>query len=341
MNSLTSNLHFLMQFFYRPKGKRFKIMVEDKLFPSDFIACKTLLEQFGHRTEDALIILKPRSDAWILKTEEILESIEREKDELALVLIGGVQYLTGQFFEIDKISEKIQQVSKHGEIIFGVDLAHAVGNVPLKLHQWSIDFACWCSYKYLNSGPGGIGGAFIHEKHLNSLTEDKKRAGFLGGWWSQRLSDRFEMKLEFTPEPSALNFQVSNPPILLLAALNSSLSIFHEAGMDNLRRKSISLTRYLEILLQHELKEEIEIITPGFDRYLERGAMLCLRFKNISKVLPAVFETMEQEGVIADLRKPDIIRVAPCPLYNSFRDVYEFVQILKYAIQSQQAKSNL
>ena len=219
-------------------------------------------------------------------------------------------------------------------IVFGLDLAHAVGNLELSLHEWGVDFACWCTYKYLNSGPGGIGGAFVHEKHLGKLSES---GGLLGGWWGHRLSDRFDMKPQFKPEMSALGWQVSNPPIILLASLNASLDLFHKAQMKNLRRKSVSLTRYLEILIELILnkncqdKPRVEIFTPRFDRFSERGAHLSLKF--IGRNVEDMYKAVENEGVIADVRKPNVIRVAPCPMYNSFQDVYDLVSILKHAME--------
>ncbi len=329
MNSLTANLHFLMNCFYRPTEKRFKILVEDHLFPSDFIACKTQIESHGYDVEDALVIAKPKPGSETLTTEDILSTIENHRDSLCIVLIGGVQYLTGQFFQIQAISNAL----KDTDIFLGVDLAHAVGNVELYLHDWGVDFGCWCSYKYMNSGPGGIGGAFVHEKNLGMLKHKRERKGFLGGWWSHREEDRFEMKHELVPANSALAWQVSNPPILLLAALNSSLKLFHKVGMKALRKKSESLTCYLEFLIQKKLSKEIEIVTPGFERKEERGAMLCLRLKRIDEI-DNFYKTLENEGVIGDVRRPDIIRVAPCPLYNTFKDIYDFVAILAFSLES-------
>lgn len=323
MNSLTANLQFLMQSFYKPTKERYKILVEDHLFPSDFIACKTQLENHGFDVESGLIKVKPRDGELSFRTEDILKKIKENESSLALVLLGGVQYLSGQFFELDKIGAALST----SEVIFGVDLAHAVGNVPLKLHEWGVDFACWCSYKYLNTGPGGIGGAFIHEKHIGTLDKVSSRKGFLGGWWSHQLKDRFEMKHELIPSKSALAWQVSNPPIVLLACLNASLKQFHEAGMENLRRRSISLTRYLEILLELKFSDYIEVVTPCFERFNERGSMLCLRFKK-EKDIDSMYKKLEHEGIIGDVRRPDIMRIAPCAMYNSFQDVLDFTKVL-------------
>ncbi|MCW5961527.1 MAG: kynureninase [Pyrinomonadaceae bacterium] len=264
---------------------------------------------------DWLIELKPRENETCLRTEDILKTIEENGDSIALILLGGVNYYTGQKFDFEKITEAGHEIGA----IVGFDLAHAAGNVELKLHDWNVDFAAWCSYKYLNSGPGGIAGIFVHERHHENPNLPR-----FAGWWGHDKETRFLMEDEFIPIKSAEGWQLSNPPIFQLAALKASLDIFEEAGMHNLIGKSRQLTKYLEFLLNEIETDRIEIITPSNEN--DRGCQLSIRVKNSDKTL---FNEITKRGVIADWREPDVIRVAPVPLYNSFLDCWEFAEILK------------
>jgi len=321
MNSLTVNLHLMMATFYRPTKSRFKILMEDPAFPSDTYAIKTQIVHHGLNAKDALILARPRKAELTVKTEDVLELIERHAHELAVVLIGGVNFFTGQLFDIPTITEAAQ---KHG-ITMGVDLAHAIGNVPLSLHDWNVDFAVWCSYKYLNAGPGAVAGAFVHERHATNTHLPR-----LAGWFGNDPNTRFRMHLEpeFIPVPSADGWQVSNPPILAMAPLRASLAIFDEAGgMEPLRKKSIKLTSYLQFLLESEpnghSKQRYTAITPRSGS--ERGCQLSILAHQHPKEL---FNKLESSGVICDFREPNVIRVAPTPLYNTFHEVRRFVEIL-------------
>lgn len=315
MNSLTVNLHLLMVSFYRPDKKRFKIVIESSAFPSDQYAVKSQLAFHGFSANDALIELFPRDGENTLRTEDIERLLEKEGDSIALVLIGGVNYYTGQAFDIQQITKVAQ---KKG-IVVGVDLAHAAGNIALQLHAWNVDFAAWCSYKYLNAGPGGIAGCFVHERHAKCF--DLPR---FAGWWGHDKQTRFQMGPDFLPIVGAEGWQLSNPPILQLACLRVSLEIFAAAGMEAIVAKRDVLTGYLEFLIRGLNNDAITIITP-IDP-MQRGAQLSIRIKNSNKTL---FNKLIAEGVICDWREPDVIRVAPAPLYNSFTDVYQFVQILR------------
>lgn len=314
MNSLTVNLHLMMVSFYRPEGKRKKIMIERDAFPSDIYAVKSQIEFHGNNPESDLIMLAPREGEFTLKTEDILSEIEKSGDELALVMLGGVNYYTGQFFELDKITQAAHKIGA----VAGFDLAHAAGNIDLKLHDWNVDFAVWCTYKYLNAGPGGIAGAFVHEKHA---TEKLPR---FEGWWGTDKEERFLMKDEFKAIPGVESWQLSNPPIFQLAALRASLDIFMEVGMQKLKEKSRKLTSYLEFMVKSIGEDKIEIITPDDEN--QRGCQLSIRVKDADKNL---FKELTNKHVIADWREPDVIRVAPVPLYNSYMDCYKFATILK------------
>mmetsp|Transcript_6833 Transcript_6833/g.7840 ORF Transcript_6833/g.7840 Transcript_6833/m.7840 type:complete len:469 (+) Transcript_6833:106-1512(+) len=325
MNSLTVNLHLMMTTFYRPNAQRFKIIIEGKAFPSDVIAVESQIREKGFNPDDALVKIATREGENNLRTEDIIEAIREHRDNLALVLLGGLQYYTGQAFQMESVAKAISEIAPEAK--FGVDLAHAVGNMELHLHDWGVDFACWCTYKYLNSGPGSIGGCFVHERYAHKGKELQRHAG----WWGHRKSDRFDMAETFIPSAGAFGWQLSNPPVLPLAALRASLEIFDEAGMANLRNKSINLTRYLEVLLHVCLPQGIcKVITPGFDRYQERGCQLSLTF---SIAMEKVHSIIEREGVVCDLRKPNVMRIAPCPLYNSYVDVFDFVKILAKGIE--------
>ncbi|CAN5359219.1 kynureninase [soil metagenome] len=323
MNALTVNLHLLMVSFYRPTSARYKIVIEAGAFPSDQYAVKSQIllhrqipnSKFQIPNSDALIELTPREGETCLRTEDILETIEENADLIALILLGGVNYYTGQKFDFEKITEVGHKIGA----VVGFDLAHAAGNVELKLHDWNADFAAWCSYKYLNSGPGGIGGVFVHERHSENF--DLPR---FAGWWGHDKETRFLMDDEFVPIKGAEGWQLSNPPILQFAALRASLDIFEEAGMKSLTEKSRKLTGYLEFLLNEFHDERISVITPSDEN--QRGCQLSIRVKDADKNL---FKAISEKGVIADWREPDVIRVAPVPLYNSFSDVWKFVEILK------------
>ncbi|MBS1797674.1 MAG: kynureninase [Acidobacteria bacterium] len=321
MNSLTVNLHLLMVSFYRPAGRRNKIVIEKGAFPSDQYAVKSQLE--FHRqggAADFLIELAPRAGENCLRTEDIEQTIADHAGEIALVLLGGVNYYTGQAFEM----ERIAQAGHAAGAVVGFDLAHAAGNIPLDLHDWDVDFAAWCSYKYLNSGPGGIAGVFVHERHADRF--DLPR---FAGWWGHDQRTRFLMDDRFVPMRGAEGWQLSNPPIFQMAALRASLELFAEAGMPRLREKSLKLTGYLEFLLGAIRDDRIEVITPSDPS--SRGCQLSIRVKNSDKSL---FETLTKKGVVADWREPDVIRVAPVPLYNSFRDVWKFAEILRESLES-------
>ena len=314
MNTLTVNLHLMMVSFYRPTKDRYKIIIETDSFPSDIYALESQIKHHGYSVNDSLIKLTPRDGESSIRTEDISEIIDREGNEIAVIMLGGVNYYTGQVFDF----ETITKLGQDKGIVVGFDLAHAAGNVNLELHKWNVDFAVWCSYKYLNSGPGSVAAAFVHEKHHNS---DLPR---FAGWWGHNKENRFKMPDEFNAIKSAEGWQLSNPPILSLAAIRASLSIFDEVGMEKLVVKSKKLTDYLLFLLNTIETNRIEIITPE-----ERGCQISIRVKNGDKEL---FNKITEKGVIADWREPDVIRVAPVPLYNSFSDVFNFYNILKAVI---------
>ncbi|HEX9929870.1 MAG TPA: kynureninase [Pyrinomonadaceae bacterium] len=315
MNSLTVNLHLLMVSFYRPTPERNKIVIEAGAFPSDQYAVQSQIKFHNFEIEDSLIELKPRIGEALLRTEDIERTIAENGDSIALIMLGGVNYYTGQKYDFERITKAGHKVGA----IVGYDLAHAAGNVELKLHDWNADFAAWCSYKYLNSGPGSIAGVFVHERHAESF--DLPR---FAGWWGHDKETRFLMGSKFVPLRGAEGWQLSNPPIFQLAALKASLDIFEQAGMINLIEKSKKLTGYLEFLLGEIRDERISIITP--QNPAERGCQLSIRVRDADKNL---FKALSDKGVVADWREPDVIRVAPVPLYNSFTDVFRFSEILK------------
>jgi kynureninase len=317
MNSLTVNLHFMMATFYRPTKARRKIMMEDPAFPSDTYAIKSQIAHHGLEPDDCLVLARPRKGEFTVRLEEIEALLEKQGDEIALVLLAGVNFFTGQLFDLPRITAVAQ---KHGCAV-GIDLAHAAGNVPLRLHDWNIDFAVWCSYKYLNSGPGAVAGAFVHERHATN--PDLPR---LAGWWGNDPATRFRMHLEpdFIPVPSADSWQVSNPPILAMAPLRASLAIFDEAGgMTRLREKSERLTGYLQFLLDCAPSKLFSVITPRAPN--EHGCQLSVLVHEHPREL---FQKLEKAGVKGDFREPDVIRVAPTPLYNTFHEVWRFAKIL-------------
>ncbi|MFW2381607.1 MAG: kynureninase [Acidimicrobiales bacterium] len=319
MNALTVNLHLLMVSFYRPTARRHKVMIEDHAFPSDHFAVESQIRQRGFDPSDSLIRLSPREGSETLEPADILEEIRAAGDELAMIMLPGVQYYTGQLLPMEEIAEAGHVVGAR----VGFDLAHAAGNVPLHLHDWGVDFAAWCTYKYLNGGPGGVGGAFVHERHVNDQSLPK-----LLGWWGSRKDTRFEMGTTFEPIPTVESWQVSNAPILSMAALRGGLEIVAEAGgMEVLRAKSELQISYLDFLLARELGGKINSITP--DDLSQRGAQFALTITDPSVEGRGVYERLEEAGVACDWRYPNVIRVAPVPLYNSFDDIYRFVQIMK------------
>jgi len=369
MNSLTTNLHLLMVSFYRPTSSRYKIIIEKGAFPSDQYAVESQLKYHGYKSEpgavatgflseppavaggltnasipsdyttsdqpprprnaatpplkggepDALIELTPREGESTLRTDDILQTIEREGDSIALILLGGVNYYTGQAFDMRSITEAGHKAG----VVVGFDLAHAAGNIELHLHDWDVDFAAWCSYKYLNAGPGAVGGAFVHERHANDF--DLPR---FAGWWGHDKASRFQMGPNFNPIPGAEGWQLSNPPILQMAAFRASLEIFDEVGMKALTEKSRKLTGYLEYLVGEIHDERISVITPSDPE--QRGCQLSIRVNGGDRSL---HQRIVARGVFADWREPDVIRVAPVPLYNSFTDVYKFTRILKTCLR--------
>jgi len=317
MNSLTMNLHLMMATFYRSTKSRFKILMEEPAFPSDTYAIKTHIAHHGLEPKDALILAQPRKGEFTIRTEDIIRLIERHADQLAVVMIGAVNFFTGQLFDIEKITAAAQ---KHG-ITVGFDLAHAIGNVPLSLHDWNVDFAVWCSYKYLNAGPGAIAGAFVHKRHATNTKLPR-----LAGWFGNDPNTRFRLHLapEFIPVPSADGWQVSNPPIFSMAPLRVSLAIFNEArGMELLRVKSIKLTGYLEFLMTEIGSKKFGVITPHEPD--ARGCQLSILVHEHPKEL---FQELQAAGVKCDFREPNVVRVAPTPLYNTFHEVWRFARIL-------------
>ncbi|CAF2048797.1 unnamed protein product [Rotaria magnacalcarata] len=322
MNQLSSNLHFMMTTFYQPKGERYKILYEDHAFPSDQYAIHSQIKLRGYDPKDAKIVLKARENERCLRTEDILEVLRREGHSIALVMIGGIHYYTGQLFDI----ETITRVAHEQGCRVGWDLAHAVGNVPLKLHDWQVDFAVWCTYKYLNGGAGCIGGVFVHSNNLKD-----NQLATLDGWWSNNESTRFAMLDNIDRDTTALGFRVSNPSIHQCAALAASLDIFEEVGIEQIRAKSMIATQYLQHLLQTELADtglcQFTLLTPLNPQ--ERGAQLS--FRPIGITAQQIHDELEKVGVVIDIRD-DIIRIAPAPLYNSFTDIFQFVTLLKEAI---------
>ena len=317
MNSLTVNLHLMLATFYRPTKSRFKILMEDPAFPSDTYAIKTQIVHHGLDPKDSLILVKPRPGEFTVHQDDIEAVLEKHGDEIAVVIIGGVNFFTGQLFDIPKITAMAQQ---RGAVV-GIDLAHAIGNVPVLLHDWNVDFAVWCSYKYLNAGPGAVAGAFVHQRHATNIELPR-----LAGWFGNDPNTRFRLHLEpeFIPVPCAEGWQISNPPIFSMAPLRASLAIFDDAGgMEPLRAKSIKLTGYLEFLLEQGGSRKFSVITP---RQTEvRGCQLSIMVHEDAKGL---FKKLETAEVKCDFREPNVIRAAPTPLYNTFHEVWRFGSIL-------------
>jgi len=317
MNSLTVNLHLMMATFYRPTKSRFKILMEEPAFPSDTYAIKTQIAHHGLDPREALILARPRKNEFTIRAEDIVDLIEKHADQLAVVMLAGVNFFTGQLFDIETITAAAR---KH-DIVVGFDLAHAIGNVPLSLHDWNVDFAVWCSYKYLNAGPGAVAGAFVHERHATNTKLPR-----LAGWFGNDPNTRFRLHLEpeFIPVASADGWQISNPPIFAMAPLRASLKIFDDAGgMEALRAKSIRLTGYLEFLLTENGSKKFTVITPREPD--ARGCQLSILAHEHPKEL---LKELEAAGVKCDFREPNIIRVAPTALYNTFHEVWRFARIL-------------
>lgn len=322
MNSLTVNLHLLMVSFYRPTKKRYKIICEAKAFPSDQYALETQVRHHGFDPDDAIIEVKPREGEYSIRAEDILSTIKQVNQSTALVLFGGVNYYTGQLFDIKSITE-----AAHAEGAFaGFDLAHAAGNVDLHLHDWDVDFACWCSYKYMNSGPGGVSGVYIHEKHASDTSVPR-----FAGWWGYTKETRFKMEKGFHAIPTAEGWQLSNAPVLSMAAHKASLDIFDDAGMNRLHEKRKLLSGYLHYTLKEinsEFGDVIQVITPADEN--ERGCQVSMLVENRGKEM---FEELTKQGVVADWREPNVIRVAPVPLYNTFEDVWRFGDIIESILE--------
>ncbi|WP_345276821.1 kynureninase [Litoribaculum gwangyangense] len=315
MNTLTANLHFMMVSFYQPTKKRYKILIESDAFPSDKYAVESQLRHHGFDDQEGLILWKPRKGKELLNYQDLETILEEQGEEIALILIGGVNYYTGQFFDLKRITILGH---KYGCKV-GFDCAHGAGNVALNLHDCGADFAVWCTYKYLNSGPGSLGGCFVHERHAF-----KKDLNRFTGWWSHNKQTRFNMRGEFDQLSGAEGWQLSNPPILSMAAIKASLDMFHQVGTEKLIEKSKKLTDYFEFLLNELGEDTIRIITPKNSE--ERGCQLSIQVKNADKSL---HHKLTESGVISDWREPDVIRCAPVPFYNSFEDVYRLVEKLK------------
>ncbi len=317
MNTLTVNLHLMMTSFYRPTATRFKIIMEAGAFPSDQYAMESQVRWHGFEPEEAIVEIAPKSGADILQTEDILATIRDHGESVALVMFGGVNYYTGQFYDLEQITQTGHSVGAQ----VGFDLAHAAGNVPLQLHNWGPDFSVWCSYKYLNSGPGGPSGAFVHERHANNPELPR-----FAGWWGHDEKERFEMRKGFKPMYGADGWQLSNAQIFSFAAHKASLELFDAAGMDNLRAKSLKLTAFLEqiLLKSNEGRNLFRIITPSDPA--QRGCQLSLLTDHRGK---ALFDFFSEHGIMADWREPNVIRFAPVPMYNSFEDIWQVGEVVR------------
>lgn len=321
MNNLTANLHLMMVSFYRPTPTRYKIMMEVSAFPSDQYAMETQARFHGFNPDDAIIELKPREGEYTLRTEDILAKIDAHKNDLAIVMMGGVNYYTGQAFDMEAITKAAHAVGATA----GFDCAHAAGNLHLKLHDWNVDFAVWCSYKYLNSGPGGTSGVFVHERHGNNPELVR-----FAGWWGHDEKERFQMKKGFKPMEGAAGWQLSNAQIFPMAIHHASLELFDKAGIENLRKKSEKLTAFLEFVLNDipDAGQKFTIITPKDP--LSRGCQLSVIVKENGKKL---FDYLEENGIMPDWREPDVIRMSPVPMYNTFEEVYRIGEVMKQYFQ--------
>ena len=315
MNTLTTNLHLLMASFYQPTKEKYKIVIESDAFPSDRYAVESQLKFHGFDAQEGVVTWQPREGEELLRIEDLEQIVAEQGDEIALLLIGGVNYYTGQYLDLKRIAE----IGHSKQCFVGIDLAHGAGNVAPQLHDSGVDFAAWCTYKYLNSGPGSLGGLFVHEKH--AYTRELPR---FAGWWNHNKETRFNMRQPFDVMPGAEGWQLSNPPILSMAAIKASLDIFGAVGMDALRKKSEKLTGYFEYLINEIGSDSIRIITPSNPK--ERGCQLSIQVKNADKTLHA---KLTENNIITDWREPDVIRCAPVPMYNSFEDVFRMVTVLK------------
>jgi len=315
MNSLTTNLHLLMVSFFRPTTDRFKVVIEDTAFPSDSYAVTSQLRFHGIDPAEGLIRLRPRAGEHTLRTEDIEAFLWEQGQQCALVMLGAVNYLTGQWFEMQRITA----AAKERGCTVGWDLAHAAGNVPLRLHDWGVDFAAWCSYKYLNSGPGAVAGAFVHERHLANHELPR-----FAGWWGNDPATRFKMGPDFRARESADGWQLSNPPIMALAPVKASMQIFDRVGMRAIREKSEKITAYLAWLIGQELKGKVQVLTPT--DAAQRGAQLSLAVNGATRDFE---KRMHAEGAVVDFREPNVVRVAPAPLYTTYQDCWELVQVMK------------
>ena len=322
MNSLTVNLHLMMVSFFRPGATRNRVLIEKSAFPSDRYAIVSQLAFHGLNPAEHLIEIEPRPGERALRTEDMVERIERAGASLALVLLPSVQYLTGQSLDLPPVIE----AARRAGAVVGLDLAHGIGNTPSSLHDWNVDFAVWCSYKYLNAGPGAIGGCFVHERHARSAALPR-----FAGWWGHDPAARFQMGPDFDPIPGAQGWQISNPPVLSAAPLLASLDIFRRAGMARVREKSIALTAFLQRLVEIRLAGLVDIITPGAAS--ERGCQLSLRIARPPGAAKRCHDHLSEAGVVSDWREPDVVRLAPIPLYNSFGDVFAAVDALSQAVR--------
>ncbi|MEO6541478.1 MAG: kynureninase [Ferruginibacter sp.] len=320
MNQLTVNLHLLMASFYQPTKERFKIICEAKAFPSDQYAFESQARFHGLDPDDVIIEVEPRAGEYVIRTEDILTTIKQHASETALVIFSGVNYYNGQVFDMKTITKAAHDASAY----CGFDLAHAAGNIELHMHDWEVDFACWCSYKYLNSGPGGVAGAFINKKHTRN-----KALPRLAGWWGYEKETRFQMEKGFKPIATAEGWQLSNAPVLSMAAHKASLDIFEEAGIENLTAKGQQLSDFLFFIIEElnatTKEKKIEIITPKHEKGCQVSMLMLEKGKE-------VFEALKQNGVLADWREPNVIRIAPVPLYNSFEDIFKFGKIINSVI---------
>jgi kynureninase len=319
MNSLTINLHLLLISFYRPTRERFKIIVNEPMFPSDLYALQTHLHARGQDPRKALLVVKPRKGEHLIHTDDVLIMLDEHADEVALVFLDGINYYTGQMLDIPLVIKAAHGISR--DLMVGFDMAHAAGSYPIQLHDWNVDFAAWCSYKYLNGGPGAVGGVFIHERHGKQQATRR-----FGGWWGNDPVTRMQMmhlQQQFVPVPNVEGWQVSNPPILSLAPLTASLKLFEQAGMDALRTKSLKMTAYLRELLAAISTDDWEIITPSEPQF--HGCQLSILVKDKPQER---FKALEAAGVACDFRPPNVVRIAPVPLYNSFHDCWRFAQVM-------------
>jgi kynureninase len=317
MSQLTVNIHLMFVSFFKPEGKRNKMLVEAKAFPSDQYAVISYLEHLGLNPAEHLIEIQPKQEGAAIQDEDIVAAIEKHADEIALVFIGGVNYYTGQLFDL----ERIAKAAKQAGAMIGYDLAHAIGNAELKLHDWKVDFACWCSYKYLNGGPGAVGAIFVHDTHLHD-----KQINRLTGWWGYKKEERFKMHKSFNPAPDATSWQLGTPSMILYACLKASLQIFEEAGWKSLLEKQAKIKSFLHLSIQSLQSPIFTCLTPQ-----SRGCQVSLLFHEKGR---QVYDRLFEKGFMVDWREPNVIRLAPVPLYNSFNDIWNFHQSMEEILAS-------